>query len=336
MRWSTVVACCALLLISVAASADVLKFARFHLLAGKSPNSYELDVQLPFVLTVPPGQEVALPEGCELTTQNAQMLAGETSAVLKFACDEPVHRGATIKVPWGEDGGVFTSSLTLDGATPRMIHGDEAGLSLPLDANSSEQRALSVVAAEYTGLGIIHILEGLDHLAFVLCLCLLTRGATLLLLVTAFTLGHSISLALSFLGIVTIPVPPVEATIALSIAFMAREALLARRNTLAAPDVWRTRLRYRTVVAAFGLLHGLGFASVLGDLGVAPGERIAGLVFFNVGVEIGQLAFVAAVSAVMWLASKLRFDAPMRTASLYAVGIVGVFWTFERVAGFIT
>jgi len=319
-----------MLLVAVAASADVLKFARFHLLAGKSPNTYELDVQLPVVLTAP-GQEVGLPEGCKLTSQNAQVIGGETSAVLKFACEKPVANGATIQVPWGEDGGVFTSSLTQDGATPRMIHGDEAGLALPLAASDSPQRSTSAVATEYTGLGIIHILEGLDHLAFVLCLCLLARGATLLWLVTAFTSGHSISLALSFLGLVTIPIPPVEATIALSIAFMAREALLARRGESNGNKRWR----YMSVVAAFGLLHGLGFASVLGDLGVAPTERIAGLIFFNVGVEIGQLAFVAVVTTLMWLASKARFDAPLRTAALYGVGIVGVFWTCERVLSFV-
>ncbi|HEY5759330.1 MAG TPA: HupE/UreJ family protein [Steroidobacter sp.] len=318
-----------LLLFAATASADVLKFARFHLLGGKSPNTFELDVQLPFVLTAQPAQDVVLPEGCKVTAQSAQVLAQETSAVIKFACDNPMQHGATIRVPWGEDGGVLTSSLTPDGTTPRMIHGSEDGVALPLDA-AGEERSLGAVAAEYTGLGIVHILEGLDHLAFVLCLCLLTRGDTLLLLVTAFTIGHSISLALSFLGIVNIPVPPVEATIALSIAFMAREALLARQG-----GGGERRLRYMAVVAAFGLLHGLGFASVLGDLGVAPGERIAGLIFFNVGVEIGQLAFVAAVTLLMWLASKVRIDAPLRTAALYGVGVVGVFWTVERVAGFV-
>lgn len=333
-RWSGW-ACVLLLMFSASAGADVLKFARFHLMGGKTANSYELDVQLPFVLTAPVGDEVVLPEGCWITSQSAQVLADETSAVLKFSCSEPVQRGAVINVPWGEDGGVLTSSLTPDGATPRMIHGgDEGGdegLSLPLDASTAE-RSLVTVAAEYTGLGIIHILEGLDHLAFVLCLCLLTRGVTLLLLVTAFTLGHSISLALSFLGVVSIPVPPVEATIALSIAFMAREALLARQR---GTDRKQTQLRYMTVVAAFGLLHGLGFASVLGDLGVAPGERIAGLIFFNVGVEVGQLTFVGAVVAVMWLAGRIRIAAPLRTAALYGVGILGMFWTLERVADFL-
>jgi hydrogenase/urease accessory protein HupE len=119
-------------------------------------------------------------------------------------------------------------------------------VTLPFDVRDV-QRPPTEVAAEYTGLGIVHILEGLDHLAFVLCLCMLTRGATLLWPVTAFNVGHSISLASSFLDVVAIPVPPVEATIAVSIAFLAREALVARRG----------QLRYMTVAAGFGLLHGL-------------------------------------------------------------------------------
>jgi hypothetical protein len=331
LRWRGRAGALLLMLLSASASADVLKFARFHLMGGKVANSYELDLQLPFVLTTAVGDEVVLPEGCRITSQSAQVMADQTSAVLKFSCGQPVPRGAVVKVPWGEDGGVLTSSLTPDGSTPRMIHGGEEGLELPLYASNAE-RPLTTVAIEYTGLGIIHILEGLDHLAFVLCLCLLTRGVTLLLLVTAFTLGHSISLALSFLGVVSIPVPPVEATIALSIAFMAREALLARQGD---NDSKRTRLRYMTVVAAFGLLHGLGFASVLGDLGVAPSERIAGLVFFNVGVEVGQLTFVAAVTAIMWLAGRIRVATPLRTAALYGVGALGMFWTCERVVSFI-
>jgi hypothetical protein len=188
------------------------------------------------------------------------------------------------------------------------------------------------VAAEYTQLGVTHILGGLDHLAFVLCLCLLTGGTSLLLLVTAFTLGHSISLALSFLGVVAVPAPPVEATIALSIAFMAREALLTRRDSA---DAARSQVRYMAVVVSFGLLHGLGFASVLGELGVSAGERITGLIFFNIGVEIGQLMFVSIVLALLWVARHARFDSPLRTAVLYGVGTLGMFWTYERVAGFV-
>lgn len=324
-RWGGWAAAVLLLPISVAVNADVPEFARFHLLRGKAANSYELDVQLPFVLTAPAGEQIALPAGCLIASGSTQAIAGHTSAVVEFACTAPIPRGASILVPWGKDGGVFTSSLTPGGAARRMLPGSERGVTLPFDVREVH-RPLTEVAAEYAGLGIVHILEGLDHLAFVLCLCLLVRGATLLWLVTAFTVGHSISLASSFLGVVAIPVPPVEATIALSIAFMAREALVARRG----------HLRYMTVAAGFGLLHGLGFASALGDLGVAAGERIAGLIFFNAGVEVGQLMFVAAVTAVMGLAGRIRIATTLRTAALHSVGILAVFWTCERVTAFAT
>jgi len=319
-----------LALVTGSALADQLKFARFHLLRGKTADTYELNVQLPLVVT---GEgEVGFPEQCQEVSRNAQAIGMETSLTLQFRCSGPLHSSDQLTVPWGEDGGVLTSGLKAGGDTPVMLHGDEGSLVLPLEAEAMNTRPIMEVAAEYTQLGVTHILGGLDHLAFVLCLCLLTGGTSLLLLVTAFTLGHSISLALSFLGVVSIPVPPVEATIALSIAFMAREALLVSRD---ATDQANSRVRYRAVVVAFGLLHGLGFASVLGELGVSPGERIAGLIFFNLGVEIGQLMFVAVVLSLLWLARLARFDSPLRTAVLYGVGTLGMFWTYERVAGFV-
>src|SRR5690606_35571779 len=139
-------------------------------------------------------------------------------------------------------------------------------LSLPMVSGEMSARPLPQIATYYTWQGILHILGGWDHLAFVLCLCLLAQGRFLVLLVTTFTVGHSISLALSFFDVISIPVPPVEAVIALSIAFMAREALLVRRD--GAPGDARRR-RQLAVVAGFGLLHGLGFATVLRELGVA-------------------------------------------------------------------
>jgi methylamine dehydrogenase heavy chain len=218
------------------------------------------------------------------------------------------------------------------GATTTMLHGAGGRVLLPLAEAAVVERSLADVASEYTSLGVVHILEGMDHLAFVLCLCLLTSGTRLLLLVTSFTLGHSFSLALAYLGVVSLPVPPVEAIIALSIAFMAREAFIARRND---DDSIKARLRHVAVVGAFGLLHGLGFASVLDGLGVSPLERTTGLVFFNLGVEIGQLLFVAGVVGLMTLARHISLHAPLRTAALFAVGTLGAFWTLERVSGFL-
>jgi methylamine dehydrogenase heavy chain len=219
-----------------------------------------------------------------------------------------------------------------------LLQGSGGTVFLPAVPAGAESRPLASVAHDYVYLGITHILDGADHLAFVLCLCLLTSGLRLLGLITAFTLGHSISLALAFLGVVHVPAPPVEATIALSIAFMAREVLLARRAPpTAAPlmaaavkDEPGNRHRHVAIVAAFGLLHGLGFASALGELGVSAGERITGLVFFNLGVEAGQLIFVALVSLLLLLARAVRVLQPLRITALYAAGILGLFWTFDR------
>jgi hypothetical protein len=318
------------LLICGSVSADQLKFARLHLSRVAAPDMYELRVRVPVIVT---GEgEISLPQQCAEISRSAQPLGTETTIAIRFQCGEGLRAGDKLVVPWGEDGGVFTSALQVGPRASIMLHGDEGGLVLPLDAEPARSRPLPTVAIEYTGLGIIHILEGFDHLAFVLCLCMLMGGSTLLWLVTAFTLGHSLSLALSFLGVVSIPVPPVEATIALSIAFMAREALRTRRS---AQSESSSLLRYLAVVASFGLLHGLGFASVLSELGVVPAERVTGLIFFNIGVEIGQLIFVAVVSAVVVLVRRHNFAVPLRTTMLYAVGTLGMFWTCERVAGFL-
>jgi hypothetical protein len=256
---------------------------------------------------------------------------------IEIRCDRSLRQGDLIGVPWGDDGAVFTSMLGGGASAAVLLQGSGGTVFLPVVPAGTGSRPLSSVAHDYVYLGITHILDGADHLAFVLCLCLLTSGLRLLGLITAFTLGHSISLALAFLGVVHVPAPPVEATIALSIAFMAREVLLARRappttaplTATAVEDHAGTRRRHVAVVAGFGLLHGLGFASALGELGVTAGERVTGLVFFNLGVEAGQLMFVALVSVVLLLAGAVRVLQPLRLAALYAAGILGLFWTFD-------
>lgn len=265
---------------------------------------------------------LTLPQQCQQGASHQDLRGGELRVTIEIRCDRPLRHGDLIGVLWAQDGAVFTSMLG-DGASPAvLLQGTGGTVFLPAIPAGTGSRALSSVAQDYVYLGIAHILGGADHLAFVLCLCLLTSGLRLLKLITAFTLGHSISLALAFLGVVHVPAPPVEATIALSIGFMAREVLLARRK----PGTAVPR-RHVAVVAGFGLLHGLGFASALGELGVAAGERITGLVFFNLGVEAGQLMFVAFVSVLLLLARSVRMLQPLRIAALYAAGILGLFWT---------
>ena len=151
----------------------------------------------------------------------------------------------------------------------------------------------SEVAATYLRLGIEHILFGFDHLLFVLALVILVRGwRRVVATVTAFTVAHSLTLAAATLGLVSVPGPPIEAAIALSIVLVAVEIVNARRGTpsLAARWPW-------LVAFCFGLLHGFGFAGALAEIGLPHHAIPIALLFFNLGVEIGQLAFVAAVFA---------------------------------------
>ena len=188
------------------------------------------------------------------------------------------------------------------------------------------------VAWDYTVLGIEHILSGLDHLLFVLTLLLIVRGTRrLLMAITAFTVAHSITLAAATLGLVWVPGPPVEATIALSILFLASELVKINHGK---PSLTAT---YPWIVSfGFGLLHGLGFAGALADVGLPQHEIPVALLMFNVGVELGQLLFVAAVLALMFIAKRLRSDLPVwgQQMPAYCIGGISAFWFIERVAGF--
>jgi hydrogenase/urease accessory protein HupE len=198
------------------------------------------------------------------------------------------------------------------------------------------------VAITYLTLGVEHILLGFDHLLFVLALVILVRNwRRVAITVTAFTVAHSITLAAATLGFVHVPGPPVEATIALSIMLIAAEIINARRGR---PSL---TLRWPWLVAfAFGLLHGLGFANALAEVGLPQHAIPLALLFFNLGVEMGQLAFVAAVmllaSAVQWIASQRFHAAALMRASFawidamaaYAIGVMAAYWLIERTTGF--
>lgn len=323
-----VLAVLALWLAAGAAQADIFRAIRFSFAPGEEPGVYELSVGLPqTAANLPP---LKYPAHCREIGVDRRVADGQLLLAFEMQCDGPLKPSDTIVVPWTLDGALFSSGLT--GSSAAMaVETTEDGAELPVGRTAIVERGLGEVAGDYLWQGFIHILMGWDHLAFVLCLCLLTRGRTLLLLVTTFTVGHSLSLALAFFGVVKIPVPPVEAVIALSIAFMAREALV---RDPAVEETRAMRGRYMAVVGGFGLLHGLGFASVLGDLGLVQSERVPGLIFFNLGVEVGQLVFVAVVTAVMWSAARVRLAQPARVAALYGAGVLGCFWVFERVIGF--
>jgi hydrogenase/urease accessory protein HupE len=192
------------------------------------------------------------------------------------------------------------------------------------------------VIRTYTVLGIGHILLGFDHLLFVLALLLIVDGTRrLIATITAFTVAHSITLALASLGVLHVPGPPVEALIALSIVFVAGEIVHARQGR---PGLTQ---RYPWIVAfTFGLLHGLGFAGALAEVGLPQNSIPLALLFFNIGVEIGQLLFIAAVLAVIaggrWLLARWPVRVPQWSWRVppYAIGSIASYWVFERIAGF--
>ena len=188
------------------------------------------------------------------------------------------------------------------------------------------------VLQTYFVIGVEHILAGWDHLLFVIALVLLIGNwRTVVVAATAFTVSHSITLAAAALGYVGLPQAPVEALIALSILFLAGELVKVNRGlpSLTARNPW-------LVAFAFGLLHGFGFAGALSDIGLPQNEIALALLMFNVGVEIGQLMFVAGILALLWLIQRFRRDWPewLRLVPAYGIGGIAAFWLIERVAGF--
>ena len=185
------------------------------------------------------------------------------------------------------------------------------------------------VAAGYLTLGIEHLLTGWDHLAFVLGLVLLVGGWRRLLgTVTAFTLGHSLTLSLAALGVVRLPVGPIEAAIALSILALAVELARRDRPTLLGRRPW-------LMAAGFGLLHGLGFAGALAEVGLPVREIPLALLAFNVGIELGQIGFIVAVLGLVFTLAPLlrRLPAWVAAVPTYLIGTLAAFWMFERLAG---
>ena len=181
-------------------------------------------------------------------------------------------------------------------------------------------------ARGYFGAGVEHILRGPDHLLFVLGLLLLVRGrAALVRTITAFTLAHSLTLALAATAAVRLPPAPVEAVIAWSLVVLAAEVARGEGTSLA-------RRRPSLLAFSFGLLHGFGFAGGLAELRVPAGDLPVALGLFNLGVEAGQLAFVAA--ALLALALLRRPLAVRRPLAAFAMGSLACFWLIERIARF--
>jgi len=243
----------------------------------------------------------------------------------------------TIRVPHGLEGwevSVHGLSATMVDVLVRVAFADGRVVSRLLRPDAPSfvftRETAGPAAGGYFVLGVEHILFGIDHLLFVLALVLIVRGVGLLVkTITAFTIAHSITLALATLGVVHVPSAPVEAVIALSIVFVASEILRSCRG-----ERGLTERAPWLVAGSFGLLHGFGFAGALSQVGLPANDIPLALLCFNLGVEAGQLAFVVVALGVIALLRRVRLPEWSSILPPYAIGGVAMFWVIERTVVF--
>jgi hydrogenase/urease accessory protein HupE len=292
-----------------------------------------------------PGATKAMPCGCPAPTA-AQLSRGvlpihpslpKDAVIMEMSRAERIFGAEikrwTVRVPHSLEGWEVTVhglSATMVDVLVRIAFKDGRVVSRMLRPDAPSfvftKETAGPAAGGYIRLGVEHILFGIDHLLFVLALVLIVRGVGLLVkTITAFTVAHSITLALATLGVVHVPSAPVEAIIALSIVFVASEILRSRRG-----ERGLTERAPWLVAGAFGLLHGFGFAGALSQVGLPANDIPLALLFFNVGVEAGQLAFVVVALGVIALLRRVRLPEWSPKLAPYAIGSVAMYWVIER------
>jgi hydrogenase/urease accessory protein HupE len=271
-----------------------------------------------------------LPETCSERTPPSSMASGGAMITRwSISCPAGIEEGH-IRIDGLENTmtDVLVRVVRQDGMTQMVrLTPSETGFQV-----AAETTTLEVIQV-YTALGIEHILLGVDHLLFVFALLLIVNGWRRLVgTITAFTLAHSITLFAATLGYANVPQAPVEAVIALSILFLATEIIHNRQGR---PGMAK---RFPWLVAfIFGLLHGFGFAGALAEIGLPQQSIPLALLFFNVGVELGQLLFVAVVVSAGWLLRKLIAEKVLQgseVAASYLIGSLSAFWVIERTYSF--
>jgi hydrogenase/urease accessory protein HupE len=269
--------------------------------------------------------QAMLPSNCQtLTAPTPLLLFGTQLTRWKVDCGSEGLNGTTIRIE-GLNATIIDTLVRIE-----LLSGVVVSQILRPDSPTFVVNARGGVAlAGYVHLGIEHILLGIDHLLFVLGLLLIVRGKwQLVKTITAFTVAHSITLALATLDVMQVPQAPVEAVIALSIVFLARELARSGRESL---DL---TFRFPWIVAfVFGLLHGFGFAGALSEVGLPQTDIPLTLLLFNGGVEIGQLLFVGAFFVLGWLIHRVVETLPfwLIPATAYGIGSVSSYWLVERV-----
>lgn len=316
-----------LFLVPHASEAHTLGIDRAELIET-GPGAYRLISKVPRRIA-PAIRTPELPERCAFDG-NPSGERGVYSVSFAFKCTQPLTADDTILLPWQREGVLLTVRWSGEEPVTRLASRDGATIEVVLADWLAGSGSVWRAASRYTMLGIEHILTGVDHLLFVLALLFIVNGRwKLVKTITAFTVAHSITLALATLGFVELPASPVEAAIALSIVFLAAEIIWRQRG--------QDSLTFRRpwlVAFAFGLLHGLGFAGALSEIGLPPSEVPIALLFFNIGVELGQLLFIAVILIVSGLSSRLiqhqGVTSVVRMVTVYSIGTLATYWFIER------
>lgn len=298
-------------------------------LRQSGPENYEAMWKVPATSGLRLNINVRLPDNCRAIS----------SAMGSFASGAYIERW-NVHCAGGLEGGVIAVDGLAAAATDALIRIEALDGSAQIAMLTANSPTVTIAAAPgwtqvawiYLGLGVEHILLGIDHLLFVLALLFLVQGwRRVVITVTAFTVAHSITLAAATLGFVHVPQEPVEASIALSIVFVATEIVRSQLGRFSIAERWPWVIAF-----VFGLVHGFGFAGALREVGMPESAIPLALLFFNAGVEVGQLAFIATVLMILALlrGTALRIPEWGWRLPVYGIGSVAMYWTIDRVVGF--
>ena len=281
-------------------------------------NEYQINWMYP-IKNIGPRAEIIFPETCSNKNQSPYQQGKYLVEKIDLICVESL-KGQTIEVI---NLSVLTDALvTFTDRNNDVFEGlmnlKEPRLMVPINKQS--------IPSSYLTLGIDHLISGVDHILFILGLMFLVSGTlNLIKTITAFTVAHSITLGLSVLGLISLPQATVEAVIALTIIFLALE-ISEKKYYKSTP--W-------LIAFGFGLLHGLGFANALTEIGIANEQLLFSLLFFNLGIEAGQLLMIPVFGALIWLAYKFNKYNQSATCVSYVLGSMGFFWLINRTIGII-
>lgn len=295
------------------------EFNPAHLVIDETAeNTYQINWMYP-VKNIGPRAEIIFPDTCSSEAQSPYQQGKYLVEKIDLLCDESL-KGQIIEVT---NLSVLTDALVTithlnDDVFEGLMNLKESKLLVPIKQQS--------FPSSYFTLGVDHLISGIDHILFILGLLFLVTGiVNMIKTITAFTIAHSITLGLSVLDLISLPRATVEAVIALTIVFLALE-ISENKQYKSAP--W-------LIAFAFGLLHGLGFANALTGIGIANEQLLLSLLFFNLGIEAGQLLMIPIFGAFIWLAYKFNIYKQSATCVSYILGAMGFFWFINRTIGII-